>query len=430
MSGGPATVFDATRDAFSLPVPLLDDTAKRAFFVGNSFFNQNWVVAPASVSSRDGLGPLFNARSCSGCHFKDGRGRPPEASEPLATTVLRISAPGEGPHGGPLPDRVYGDQIQGSAIPGIVPEADVTVEYDESSATFDDGERVSLRRPRYHFAHWGYGLPDPALQISARVAPAMVGLGLLEGVSEQDLALHVDANDADHDGISGRTNRVWSEQLGRMVSGRFGWKAEQPSVAQQTAGALRGDIGISSAMFLLQNHTEAESATWATSAAEQPEIAAETFSKLVFYARTLGVPARRSATDSVVRQGAALFVSAGCASCHLPALRTGNVPDVPGLSHVEFHAYTDLLLHDMGEGLSDHRPAYEAQGAEWRTAPLWGLGLLATVNGHTLLLHDGRARGTTEAILWHGGEAAPSRERFLRMNRSDRRAMSAFLDSL
>jgi CxxC motif-containing protein (DUF1111 family) len=183
-------------------------------------------------------------------------------------------------------------------------------------------------------------------------------------------------------------------------------------------------------VFPLQNHTPAEAAAAAVPDGGQPEIEAETLAKLVLYARTLGVPARRTTTDSTVRRGAVLFVSAGCAECHLPTLKTGSVPDVPSLSYVEFRAYTDLLLHDLGEGLSDHRPVYEAQGAEWRTAPLWGLGLLAAVNGHTLLLHDGRARGTTEAILWHGGEAAPARDRYLRMNRADRLAMSAFLDSL
>jgi CxxC motif-containing protein (DUF1111 family) len=253
-------------------------------------------------------------------------------------------------------------------------------------------------------------------------------LGLLEAVPERDLV--EDANDADHDGISGRANRVWSEQLGRTVIGRFGWKAEQPTVAEQTAGALLGDLGISSALHLRQNHSAAQSAAAAAADGGAPEIAPDTFSKLVFYARTLAVPARRSTSDAVVRRGAALFSSAGCASCHLATLRTGNLPDLPALSRIELHAYTDLLLHDMGEGLSDGRPVFEAQGDEWRTPPLWGLGLLATVSGHTLLLHDGRARGTTEAILWHGGEAQFSREQFAHMDRADRRALTAFLDSL
>ena len=430
-SGGSATVFDATKDAFSQPVPFLDEQRQRQFFVGNSLFNLNWVSAPSSVSARDGLGPLFNARSCSGCHFKDGRGRPPEPGAPLSSMLLRVSVPGPAGAHAPLAEKSYGDQIQGSALPGISPEAEVFVDYEESSGSFDDGERYTLRRPRYRFERLGYGALPEKFQISARVAPAVVGLGLLEGVSEKTLLALADPEDSDRNGISGRANRVPDLSRGGALGvGRFGWKAEQPSVLQQSAGALAGDLGITSSLFPRENHTAAQTGCKDSPSGGSPEIDDDALHAVALYARSLAVPARRKVDDPLVSQGEELFGKIGCADCHVPTLTTGPHPALPEIPNEAIHPYTDLLLHDLGPGLSDERPSFEATGPEWRTPPLWGLGLIRKVNGHSFLLHDGRARTTAEAILWHGGEAERSRQAFVALDRAERSALAAFLESL
>ena len=429
-SGGSATVFDATRDAFSQPSGWLSERHRRAFFVGNSFFNQAWVSAPASVAERDGLGPLFNARSCSGCHFKDGRGRPPDPGAPLVSMLLRIGVPGSSPNGAPVGDPVYGDQIQGSALPGIPAEADVLVDYEELPGAFPDGERYALRRPRYRLEHLGYGSASDGLLLSPRVAPSVIGLGLLEAVPQAELALRVDADDGDHDGISGRQNQVPDAHDGRLVAGRFGWKAEQPTVTQQSASAFVGDLGLTSALFTRENHTEREAACQGAPSGGVPEVTAQVLEAIGVYARSLAVPARRNVDEPSVARGEEQFERLGCAKCHAPTLRTESLADLTELPAERIHPYTDLLLHDLGAELSDERPTYAAAGREWRTPPLWGLGLVQHVNGHSFLLHDGRARNALEAILWHAGEALAARNAFVTLARSERQELLAFLDSL
>ncbi|MFZ5894902.1 MAG: di-heme oxidoredictase family protein [Myxococcota bacterium] len=430
-SGGDTTVFDATRDAFSLPAPVLTAAHRAAFFVGNSFFNQNWVAAPASVESRDGLGPLFNARSCSTCHFKDGRGRPPEAGASLTSLLIRISRSDvRGPEGAPVADPVYGDQLQGNGLAGVAKEAEVKIDYQEVPGTFPDGERYSLQKPHYRCEELGYGPLNPSLAMSPRVAPAMIGLGLLEAIPEATLLALGDADDRDGDGISGRPNRVSDVVHGGTAIGRFGWKAKQPSVLQQIAAAFQGDMGLSTPLFPGQNDTEAQATARAQPHGGQPEVSAEILRDIALYARVLAVPARRNHRDATVERGEELFRKVGCAGCHVPTLRTGKLPDVEELRVQDVHPYTDLLLHDMGAGLSDERPSFSAEGNEWRTPPLWGIGLVQKVNGHTRLLHDGRARDFKEAILWHDGEGRAARERFVRLPRAERDALISFLWSL
>jgi CxxC motif-containing protein (DUF1111 family) len=428
--GGDTTVFDETRSAFSFPARNIHGRHRSSFFVGNSFFNQNWLMAPASTAARDGLGPLFNARSCSTCHFKDGRGRPPDAGEPMSTMLLRISVPGTNAHGGPRPHHVYGNQIQGAAVPAVSPEADVFVDYEGVAGTFADGEKFMLRRPVYRIGNPGYGVLPTNLLTSARVAPHLVGLGLLEAVPEATLHSLCDPEDRDGDGISGRVNLVWDIEAASRRVGRFGWKAEEPTVRQQTAAAFCGDIGITSALLPDENHTAAQSMCSKQPSGGAPEIGQGIFDDVVLYARVLAVPAQRQANDTEVLHGQRIFAAIGCVACHVPALITGDCPDLPELSRQTIHPYTDLLLHDMGPGLADGRPAYVATGREWRTPPLWGLGLLQKVNGHTFLLHDGRARDFGEAILWHDGEARFTREKFRELSKKDRRALIRFLESL
>jgi len=431
LSGGAGTVFATSQRAFTLPISGLSPEQETQFFVGNSFFNRNWVSAPASTAARDGLGPLYNARSCSACHLHDGRGRPPATpDEPMVSMLLRLSIPGEDPHHGVVPEPTYGDQLHNLAVPGVPPEGRGGVTYEDITGSFADGESYSLRKPTYTLTELAYGPLHPATRLSPRVAPQMIGLGLLEAVPAETLFALADPQDRDGDGVSGRANLVWDKARQHTVLGRFGWKANQPTVAQQVAGAFLGDIGITSWLFPQENCTPAQEACRQGPSGVQPEIAPDLLHSVIFYARTLAVPARRHWDDPEVLRGQHLFEQARCARCHLPTLQTGAVADLPSLSHQTIHPYTDLLLHDMGEALADDRQDFVATGREWRTAPLWGIGLIQAVNGHTNFLHDGRARNLTEAILWHGGEAEAAREAFRHLPRADRKALIRFLESL
>jgi CxxC motif-containing protein (DUF1111 family) len=418
------TVDDASREAFTRPIPTLTGERRTPFFVGNSFFNQNWVAAPASVAGRDGLGPLFNTRSCSTCHFEDGRSAAPVEDRPFSTTILRISIPGAGPNGAPIPDPVYGGQIQGSALPGVAPEADVRVTYEIREGKFPDGESYSLASPKYRLENPGYGPISTELLMSARVAPAVIGLGLLECVPESVLLEKADPDDRDKDGISGRVNRVWDSTTQSMAVGRFGWKAEQATVKGQVAAAFQGDMSLTTTLLAEENHTSIQDPHLASGG--NPEVSDKILNSVAFYCQTLAVPASREGSA----RGAELFGQLGCAACHTPELTTGTSPGIPELSRQVIRPYTDLLLHDLGGELSDGRPVFLADGGEWRTPPLWGIGLIPKVNGHTSLLHDGRARNLTEAILWHGGEALAAREKFHALPKVDREALIKFIESL
>lgn len=431
LSGGATTVFNATSNAFGQPARNLPLELRTDFFVGNAFFNRNWVTAPSSTEGSDGLGPLFNARSCSSCHFRDGRGRPPlTPDEPFVGLLFRLSIPGRSEDGGPLDEPVYGGQLNQQAILGVPEEGRVAVSYTEMPGAYLDGEPYSLRTPTYEFVDLAYGPLHVDAQMSPRTAPFIFGLGLLEALDESTILERADPDDRDGDGISGRPNRVWDRREQRIVLGRLGWKANQSSIEQQSAGAFLGDIGLTSPLFPAENCTAAEIACLAAPNGGEPELDQNKIDAITFYGRYLAVPARRDVDDPDVRRGEALFAGIGCADCHVTTLVTGTVADAPALSEQRIHPYTDLLLHDMGSELADARPDYEADGREWRTPPLWGIGLLETVNRHTLLLHDGRARGFAEAILWHGGEGEAAREAFRALSRDARAALIRFMESL
>jgi CxxC motif-containing protein (DUF1111 family) len=348
----------------------------------------------------------------------------------MTTMLLRLSIPGAGEHGQPVPDPTYGGQLQGRAILGVPPEGDAYVEYREVPGRFADGSEFSLRQPAYSIRNLGYGPLARELMTSPRVAPAMVGMGLLEAVPEETLRALADPDDRDHNGVSGRMNFVWDKASGKKIPGRFGWKAEQPTVLQQAATAFVQDIGITSSLMPEQNYTTGQEICAKQPRGQSPEASDKILNDVVSYSRTLAVPARRNWTDPLVLRGKARFTEAGCAACHVPKLSTGDWPKFPELSGQTIRPYTDLLLHDMGEGLADNRPAFDATGREWRTPPLWGIGLVSKVNGHTFFLHDGRARNLAEAILWHGGEGENAREHFRRFPQAERDALLAFLESL
>lgn len=430
LPGGDATVVDDSRFAFSNRARNLDDAVAGDFFVGNSFFKQNWVQAPASTEARDGLGPTFNARSCSTCHEFDGRGEPPAPGSPMMSMLLRLSVPGVADDGGPLAEPVYGGQLQPFGIDDVPAEATPSVDYVEVPGRYADGTAYSLRKPTYTIAAPAYGpLADDVL-VSPRVAPHMIGLGLLEAIDADDILAHADPDDADGDGISGRPNHPFDPVAGAPALGRFGWKANQPGLVQQVTGALLGDMGITSALHPTDDCPPSQTACAEASSGGMPEAAENIVAAIVFYSSVLAPPGRPDAGDGEVLAGRELFGELGCAACHVPSWTTGADAIDPALAHQTIWPYTDLLLHDLGEELADGRPDYEASASEWRTPPLWGLGLVPTVSGHDTLLHDGRARGFAEAILWHGGEAEDAREGFRNLPEDERDRLLAFLESL
>lgn len=427
--GGETTRFSAGRNAFDLSAHNLTNAERRLFEIGDSFFEQNWVTAPASTAARDGLGPTFNAQSCSSCHADDGRARPPaDDDDPVRGLLLRLSVPG--PDGAPRDVPAYGGQLQDRAILGVEPEGALRIRYSEIPGEYPDGTPFSLRRPEYSIAAPAFGaLPDD-LMTSPRIAPANIGMGLLEALPESRLLSLADPEDADGDGVSGRPNMVWDEAANANALGRFGWKASQPTVEAQTAGAFLHDIGVTSAILPERNCPPAQAACRAAIDGGSPEISDDRLAKVVFYTSVLAVPAMRGADDPEVKRGARMFAAANCAACHVPRHETADDHPLRPVRGQVIFPYTDLLLHDMGEGLADGRPDGTATGREWRTPPLWGIGLVETVNGHTNFLHDGRARNLEEAILWHGGEAEKARDAFMDMPASDRAALIAFLKAL
>lgn len=434
--GGDTTIYSTDANAFSLPAANMPLSRRLDFSVGNSFFRNPWVVAPSSTAARDGLGPLMNTNGCQNCHVKDGRGHPPEPDAANAVSMLvRISIPPQkNEHAeilrthGNVPEPTYGLQLQDFAVAPVKPEGQVKVTYSEIPVTLADGTLVMLRQPKVALVDLAYGPLHPLTEISARVAPPMIGLGLLAAVDATEILIGEDPHDADGDGISGRVNRVWDHSGRVSVIGRFGWKAGQPSLPQQNAAAFNGDMGITSHLFP-SDDCPAETGLCRNMSGGTPELDANIQEKVDFYSANLAVPARRNLQDPNVQRGWKVFNEVGCHACHKPTWTTGASP-FEWLSHQTIHPFTDLLLHDMGPELGDGRGEFLASGREWRTPPLWGLGLTETVTGHSFLLHDGRARNLLEAILWHGGEAAESREKVRRLPVADRGALLAFLNSL
>ena len=430
--GTAATTFDFGENAFGVQAKFMTAEQNGFFVTGNSFFRSSWITAPGSVQTLDGLGPLFNDISCGSCHFKDGRAQPPAGpGEPLRGLLFRLSVPGMDAHGGSLPEPVYGGQLQDKSILGVKNEGLVWVSYEEENGVFGDGTTFTLRKPVYEFRDLNYGTMSPDFQFSPRIAQQIPGLGLLEIVPESDILTYADEFDSNSDGISGKPNYVWDVEKQQTVLGRFGWKANQPSLRQQAAGAFNGDIGISSSLFPEDNFSQIQRMEYPNIPdGGSPEIPDESLRKVVSYLQSLSVPARRDHEDQQVLRGKYLFNEIKCSACHRPQLNTGNGGEISSLQNQKIWPYTDLLLHDMGAELSDGRPDFLATGNEWRTPPLWGIGLVPVVNGHSYLLHDGRARNVEEAILWHRGEALEPKENFRKLDLADREALVKFVESL
>ncbi|AKV03695.1 putative thiol oxidoreductase [Labilithrix luteola] len=413
--GGATTTSNVDIGAFNMAAANLALARRGGFEAGLQFFQLPWVVAPGRPEA-DGLGPTFNSDSCLGCHVRNGRGN-------VASVLLRI---GLGPNSDALPN--YGKQFQPFGISGVPGEG--TPVRAETAVTHAkaDGTSVSLTAVSYSIANPAFGPLGEDLRISPRIAPQIVGQGLLEAIPEADLLALADPDDQNGDGISGRAHWVQDGETQRI--GRFGWKALQPTVEAQTAGAFSEDLGITSSRFPETNCPGTQTACAAAQNGGSPELGATRLAVTVEYMRLLGVPKRRGGDSEDVLKGKALFSLVGCTSCHKPSFVTRPDASEPELSSQRIWPYSDLLLHDMGERLADNKKEGDAGEREWRTPPLWSLGLVKTVNGTLHLLHDGRAPSIDEAILWHDGEAQGARNAYERLSAADQALLHAFVESL
>lgn len=404
--GGDTTVDERSRDTFRMPAANLTDDERRRYQMGRSPFDFRWEPPK--------LGRLFNNISCIGCHGGNGRGLAQfgaQTSQGLVRVSLPDGTPGE--PGGPVPLPGLGTQLQDHAVTGL-PEARVAITWIESAMALGDGELVPLREPRLDVRTPDNGFLPGSTRMSFRIGPSMIGLGLLEAIPEATLHALADPDDADGDGISGRVNMVWDVEQQATVVGRFGWKANTSTLHLQVAAAFENDIGLSSIVF--------------PDFDGQRDLADAQLEDATFFTSTVSVPVA-APRDGEALEGRALFTSFGCAKCHIPTLETGAHP-IAALSNQRIHPYTDLLIHDMGDLLTDGRPDFLAEGVEWRTPALWGIGLAQITSPMVTFLHDGRARTLEEAILWHGGEGAAAREAYRMAARAERAALIAFLGTL
>jgi CxxC motif-containing protein (DUF1111 family) len=444
LSAGRATVAIAPDEkVLSHPAASLDETLD--FELGRSLFEKLWVAAPSSTRASDGLGPIYNARACSGCHINDGRGHAPSSPQDDAKSfALKLSIPA------PLDDRMseiegwiatqpepnYGSQIQDFATATVGAEAQIIVTYNPHPVTLGDGTVVTLRRPEVSLTQMAHGALHDDVMLSPRIAPPLAGLGLIEAIPAADILALADPEDADGDGISGRAAVAWSVEHDTWMLGRFGHKATQPTVRQQVAGALSTDLGLSTPLFpapwgdCTEAQTDCRTAPHGDQDVRVHEVDDIGLDLMTLYTANLGVPERRNAAAPAVLRGKEIFHTAGCADCHTPSFVTHRLPDQPERSFQLIWPYSDFLLHDMGDGLRDSRPEGLATEREWRTPPLWGIGLAQTASAEAGFLHDGRARTPMEAVLWHGGEAAASQAHVRQLNETDRAALIAFLESL
>ena len=432
--------------AYLQAVQGLQGAQKQLFRDGEKVFNTLWIAVPEDQISKWwdlsqpgpggsewGLGPTFLAQSCVSCHIQAGRGRTSDAGGgPVFMQSLRLSIPGDGPHGGPKPDPNYGTQIQSfdsSQRENVkFGEAEVHIDWKLSKFTFPDGASLELRQPSVRLENLGFGPLAPNVMTSLRNSQAIFGLGYLEAVSEDDiLALSKWQKTV---GLNGRPNYVRDDVNDKMSLGRFGWKANQPSLKQQLAAAFLGDIGTTSAIYPTQNCTAVQQECLTAKHSGKPELRQELWDALTFWVTSLDAPPQRDTDKPAVMRGEKLFDSAKCSQCHVSELKAGKSALLSELTSKTIRPYTDLLLHDMGPELADGRPDFKAGGRDWRTPPLWGIGLSKQVNGSTNFLHDGRARNLLEAVVWHGGEATASRDLFAKLSEAERNDLIAFLNSL
>lgn len=421
--GGATTYNNIFSGSFEQPSSNLNTSEFAQHALGDADFSDNFVTSPAIKNP--GLGPIFNHISCVVCHPKNGKSPQPISGSDLKGLLFRVSIPRADESLGPLAVAGLGTQLQNKATVGKQPEAQINISFTETNYTFDDGTPYTLRKPIYTITSSTTTIPSN-MQVSPRIAQQVIGLGLLEAISSITILAKEDINDNNGDGISGKANRVWNPVAKQFELGRFGWKANNATLLAQSAGALNEDIGITSFVFPTESSF---GQTQYDGLHDEHELDSQTVIDLTFYTQSLAVPKRRNFNEPSTNNGKQLFFKIGCDKCHTQKYTTGSNA-IAFLSNQTIYPYTDLLLHDMGSDLSDGRPDFLATGNEWRTPPLWGIGLTELVNGHTNFLHDGRARSILEAIMWHGGEAESQKLQVKKLSKSERNDLVKFIESL
>lgn len=438
--GGDMTVKRLSHNTFIGVGGNVDRINELEFWSGFSFFRDPWVVAPASTTGRDGVGPLFNTRSCITCHHDGGRGpMSPVGLHKPSSLLIRIGSTVEGVN---AVDPNYGGQIQPRSITLLNKsvaeqpqgEAMLDLQYETLKGQYADGSSYELIKPSYTLSHFSHGPLAANLGLSPRYAPSIYGMGLLDAISDKDLLAQEDINDADNDGISARYNRVVDRITNEQQAiGRFGFKALHPSLDQQVAAAFVGDIGITSPLFPDENCTKVQVGCQQVAKIGHPtglEAPERVMRRVNAFSAYIGVQPARRLTSKTVQKGRTLFYQTGCNACHTTSYTTDKDYALKELANQKIWPYTDLALHDMGEGLSDGITESDANGREWRTPPLWSIGLQKELSTTARFLHDGRARSIEEAILWHGGEATTSQQQFIQMTKAQRDSLLAFIKAI
>ena len=440
LPGGETSNQVENKNSFSLSSRNLEEHMRINFLVGNALFERMWEDSSISKNiAKDGLGPFFSARSCESCHINDGRGHIPITNkEDKISVVIQISQniAQSNDYIKNIEDDIYGGQISEFAVKDVLKEADIIIDYKYSLEMYEDGRVVELRRPIIKIDNLNYGDFNESTTFSARIAQPMIGLGLIEHISDQSLLMNEDINDTNNDGVSGKANKVWDIENEKLAIGRFGWKAAQPSVYQQTADAFYHDMGLSNKLYsnpfnCTSKQVECAKAISGNSEEyDDLEVSNDQLDLVTFYSSQLGVPARRSINAENVKKGKEIFFELNCNSCHVESFTTGDSGSHANLKNQIIYPYSDFLLHDMGESLSDGVSEFLAQGSDWRTPPLWGIGLTSIVSDEYGYLHDGRARTIEEAILWHGGEANEIIQNYKKLKKSEVNQLLSFINSL
>lgn len=399
------------------------------FSKGRGLFDQMWVIAPSLDQDIDGLGPLYNSLSCLQCHQGNGRGHAPiKSGQKLDAMLVRLSQLDK--NGNIItPHPIYGDQLQDKAVPGVKPEGQASIRYRYFTVTLQDGTEISMREPKVQLSHPAY-TDFSDVVTSARIGPALVGMGFIDAIPAEKIIANADPNDDDGDGISGRVNWLTDPVTAKPQLGRFGYKDNVATLKAQVANAFHGDLGITSSIHPKQNCTSVESDCSKAVSGGEPELTDIQLNAVTTYMQLLAIPKPLPIDNDQLKLGQDMFNKANCMACHHAKFTTSIDAKPHQLASITISPYSDFLLHDMGLGLADGRPDHEATGMEWRTAPLWGIGLAKTVNRRVNYLHDGRARTLLEAILWHGGEAAASQQAVLNMSAEQREALLSFLKGL
>ena len=440
LPGGETSNQVENKNSFSLSSRNLEEHMRINFLVGNALFERMWEDSSISKNiAKDGLGPFFSARSCESCHINDGRGHIPITNkEDKISVVIQISQniAQSNDYIKNIEDDIYGGQISEFAVKDVLKEADIIIDYKYSLAMYEDGRVVELRRPIIKIDNLNYGQFNESTTFSARIAQPMIGLGLIEHISDQSLLMNEDIDDTNNDGVSGKANKVWDIQREKLAIGRFGWKSAQPSVYQQTADAFYNDMGLSNKLYdnPFNCTSKQEECTEAISGNSEEyddlEVSNDQLDLVTFYSSQLGVPVRRNITAENVKKGKEIFFALNCNSCHVESFTTGDSGSHANLNNQIIYPYSDFLLHDMGESLSDGVSEFLAQESEWRTPPLWGIGLTNIVSEEYGYLHDGRARTIEEAILWHGGEANEIIQNYKKLKKNEVNQLLSFINSL